>query len=276
MRLTTKIILGIILSIFFITLTFIIGFSFSDRKNHTYSNSNVIDLPQDNMTGIELAPFKTILINEIPFETKNYYYYGISDNCNILFNSAPANSSPEMLFIPGVLKDFISVNTSNDTLLVTLNLRDLSEKYRNNEHRFQAISGINLHFNISNLDIINNSGTLGLHIKNFETDSIKINSHGNIFIDSCKALFIDPQIINSYKDLGITNCDIKRINLDLDKMHNWSIGNCNIEEQHLTGSGKHDIKQHRNEASNIMWTPKNKDAELNIKIQGETTQIIIR
>ena len=274
MRLTTKIILGIILSIFAIALTFIIGFSFTDREKYNRSNLSAIDLPQDNMTGIELASFKTILIDEFDLNS-NGYNYGITDMCNIFFDSVPVDSNPDMLFIPDVLKEFISVNTSNDTLVVKLNLLDLGEKYRTEEHRFQSISGVNMHFNISKLDIVNKA-PLSVIIKNVETDSIKIVSNGDIFIDSCKALLIDPQLLVSYRSLKVTNSDVKRIDIDFDNIRNWNIENCNIEEEFFTGSGRHDIIKHRNEASNIMWVPKNKDARLNIGIQGDTTQIIIR
>ena len=275
MRLTTKIILGIILSVFIISLTFIIGFSFTDRKNQKHSYSNVIDLPQGNMIGIELAAFKTILIDEIQLES-NGYNYRLSNKCNIIFDSIPADSNPEMLFIPGVLKEYIAVYTSDDTLTIKLNVPDLGEKFRTEAYRFQAISGVNLHFNISKLDIVSKAQSLSVNIKNIETDSIKVVSNGNIFIDSCKVLCIEPQLLNNYRNLKVSNCDVKRMNLDLDNIRNWNIENCNIEEEYMTGSKTHSITQNKNEASTINWNPKKKDAELNIKIQGEPAKIIIQ
>jgi hypothetical protein len=96
MRLTTKIISGFIMSIFFISLTFIIGFFFTDRKNKKHSNLNVIDIPQDNITSIELGSFKTIVIEEVDFESNNYYC-GPSDNCNIFFEPPTENNNTDML-----------------------------------------------------------------------------------------------------------------------------------------------------------------------------------
>ena len=273
MRLTTKIILGVILSVFFVSLTFIIGFSFTDRKNYRNSYFTDIELPQENITGMKLPTFKTIIINEIPFESESYNF-GIT-NCNISFDSVPANSDAEMLFIPNVLKDFISFDTSNDTLTVKLNLHEICKKHGNGKSKYYTISRVNMHFSISNLDIINNIQTIPVNIINIETDNIKINSHGNINIDFCKAQFINLQLTDHHRSLKVTNSDIKRINLDLDYL-NWNIENCNIEEQYITGSGQHHIRQHRGEQSLIKWVPKNKDAELNIKIQGDTTQIVIR
>ena len=276
MRLTTKIITGIILSFFFISLTFIIGFSFTDRKSNNCFNATVIDLPQDNITGIELAFFKTIIIDEIPFDSKNANY-GLSDKCNIFFSSVTEKQNSDMLFIPAVLKDFISINMSNDTLMVKLNLRDLGEKYRNEEYGLNAVSGVNLYFNISKLDIISNIQALSISMKNIETDSIKVTSNGEILIDSCKARFVDPYLIANYRSFKIANCDIKSIyiDLDFDNMYNWHIEKSNIEEQIITGSRSHYITQYRNKSVQVNWIPKNNKAELNIKIPGDTTQIII-
>ena len=271
MRLTTKIILGIILSIFTITLTAIIGLSF----NYNRSNFININLPQDNMIGIELASFKTILIDEIHLNS-NERNYGLTNMCNIFFDSVPADKKPDMLFIPDVLEEFISTNTSNDTLTVKLNLPDLDKKYRTEEHRFHYISGVNLYFKISKLDIVNNAQSLPVIIKNIETDSIRVVSNSNIVIDYCKALFIEPRLLANYRSLRVTNSDVKRINLDMDNIRNWNIENCNVEEEFLTGSGQQRIIQHPNESGTINWAPKNKDAKLNIEIQGDTTQIIIR
>ena len=275
MRLTTKIILSIIMSIFLISLTFIIGFSFTDRKNYNHSNVASIDLPQDNMTGIELPSLKTILIDEIPFESNNHLY-GITDKCSIFFDSIPANSSPGMLFIPSVLKDYISFNASNDTLTVKLNLRDLGNKYRSDEYAFHSISGVNLYFTISNLDIISNIQLIPVNIKNIDTDSIKINSRGDIWIDSCKVQLIDPRIMDNYRSLKVTNCNIKRITIDMDNIRNWNIENCVVEEEFFTGSERHNMFLHRNDSGTKKWMPKNKNARLNIEIQGDTTQFIIR
>ena len=263
MRLTTKITLGIILSIFVISLIFIISLSVIDGENR--SNVNVIELPQDNKTGIELSAFKTIIIDEgTSGLQENFSYNLISD-----FRPILEKNSPDMLYIPEVLKDYVSVNTLKDTLTIKLYLNDLGKKYKNEKYRIQHISEINLHFNVSEMDIINKMKNSSINIKNIETDSIKIDSYGNIFIDSCKVQFIEP---NVRKRVTITNCDIKRINLDLDYLQQWSIEKCNIEETYYTGSKKHNLTLHDNSGIKY-WIPKNKDAKLVMTLQGNPAKI---
>ena len=275
MRLTTKIISGAILSTFLISITLIAGFSFSDRKNYRYSDVNIIDLPQENMTRIELTSFKTILIDEIPFESNNNKGAHLSDKCNIYFDSNPAISGQDILHIPDDLKNFISLNTSDDTLTIKLNMLDLDKKYRNEEHKYLSFSGVNMYLNISNLDIINNIQSLTVNIKNIETDRIKVSSRGNIFIDSCDVMLIDPSLKVNHKRLKITNCNVKRINLDLDNLHNRNIENCNIEEEYYTGTGYNEINFRSSESGSKYWVPKNKNAELHVRFQSDSAKIII-
>ena len=112
MKLTTKIILGFLLTVFLSSLIFIIGFSFTDRKNYERkSSANIIQLPQDNKTGIELPSFKTIVIEDIAYSKRDYSYGLTTNKCNVYFEPTTEEDSIDMLFIPEVLKDFVSINT---------------------------------------------------------------------------------------------------------------------------------------------------------------------
>ncbi|MDR0393679.1 MAG: hypothetical protein LBH77_00825 [Tannerella sp.] len=276
MKLTSKIILGIILSIFFVSLLFIISFSFTERKNFRPSNVGNIHLPQENQTGIELDTFHVIKIDKEAFDSKEYSI-SPGDLCELYFDSIRDQNKPDMLFIPEALKDFVSVDTSKDTLNIKLNLWDLCRKYKSDEYNYYSISGINLHFIISKINVINELQELSVKIKNIETDSIKIDSRGDVRIDSCKVGVIEPVVRTDRRRLTIENCIARTINLDLDYMKNWDIGeNCTICEENFTGSKDYHVTIHKNEAGKINWLPKNKEAKLNFTIQGDTTQIQIR
>jgi hypothetical protein len=270
MRLTTKIILGIILSFFLIALTFIIGFSFTDRKNFTRYQTINIQLSQDKTVELELTPYKTLVVHEIQ---GNQSF--TANNCGLYFH--PENSSGTQnlnkLIVPEELKDFVSFHPSNDTLTIRLNLYGLTRK---NDSDIFSISGANLRFYTSRLNIINHVRDFPVYINDIETDTIRIQSKGDIFIHSCKATLIDPVIWTRSKRLSVKNCTAKQVNIDLDDEFNWNVEQCQIEEQNLTGKNTHSIIVHRNEKETINWHPKNKDAKLNVTIQGDTTQLRIR
>ena len=271
MKLTTKIIFGIILSIFVISLIIIIGFSFTDRKKSSYSN---IELPQDKITGVELTAFNTIVIDEISYESKGHKYYSI-ENSIVNIDRLPEKDNSDSLFLPESLKDYAIIKTSADTLKIILDINGLKDKY--SDTKSNTISGINMRFCISKIDIINNLQDLSIIIKNIETDSINVCSQGKVFIDSCKMQFICPLIENYFRGgFYITNCDIKTVNLDLDILQDWNIEKCNIEEQNITGSRIHYMTHLCNEPTNINWIPKTNEAELYIRIPGDTIQVSIQ
>ncbi|MDR2917166.1 MAG: hypothetical protein LBV74_20420 [Tannerella sp.] len=277
MKLTTKIILGIILSTFAISFLFIISFSFTDRKDFKRAYDTVIQIPQDNITGIELESYRIIVLDTERTDTTNDHSYGFdSENCGLFLNPATTDKENE-LFIPEALHDFISTKINNDTLTIGIKIDNLRKKYIKeevNNHTF--FGGINLNLHTSNANVINKINAMQTSIRNIETDSIKVYAWGDIRIDSCKATVIDPVLKENYRRLTIKNSHSKTINLDLDRIKNWNIEHCEIEEENLTGSKKHSIVQQQNESGKINWLPKNKNAELNIKIQGDTTQIIFQ
>ena len=122
------------------------------------------------------------------------------------------------------------------------------------------------------MNIINNVSRYQIKVKNIETDSIIIVSNGGVLIDDCKANYIDP----GFGRLTIKNSIAKTINLDLNRVRNWNIEDSEIETRNYTGSGRHNVTLHRNETGTINWLPKNEKAELNIKVPGNPTQIVLQ
>jgi len=285
MRLTTKIIIGIIGSIFILSLLFIIGFSFSERKYYTFSNRgfNEINIPQEKSMGIDIAPFHVVVLEEdrtgiVTEEEVSgiiQIYLSYSGNNSLTLN--PITSGDEnRLFIPEALNGFIVAKTNSDTLTIQIKADELSKKYKKNlEKEFLSFSGIHLTLYSSNVNIISKIRGFKTNVCDIETDSIKIDANGDILIESCKAIDIDPVWVSNCK-LTVQNSMAKTISLDFDRKGTWSIEECEIEARNYSGSGRHNITLHKNETGTINWLPKNKDAELNIKVPGDTAQIVFR
>ncbi|MDR0575780.1 MAG: hypothetical protein LBG96_17465 [Tannerella sp.] len=279
MKLTTKIISGIILSAFALSLLFIIGFSFTDRKYFKRAYNNTITrIPQDNMMGIEVEPYRVIVLDTERPDTENNDAYGFGyDECGLFINPAATPDKENKLFIPEALHGFISAKTNDDTLTIRIKIDELRKKYKKEDaDNYTFFAGINLHLYTSNTNVINKITSVQTKISNIETDTIRVNAWGDIHIDSCKAIVINPVLEENYRKLTVKNSYARTIHLDLDRINNWNIENCKIKEENLTGSNRHSITKHRNESGTINWYPKNKDAELNIKVQGDVTQIIFQ
>jgi len=274
MKLTTKIIFGIILSIFAVSLIFIIGFSFSDRIHYQHRIiSNKISISQDNPIGLDINPFNVVVIEDDMKFGQVDVISSSSDECSLTLY--PISSGKEnKLFFPEALYSCIDAKTNDDTLKIIINFDELRKKYNVINHEY--FSGINFNLFTSRVNIINNVARFCIKVENIETDSIKIVSSGDILIESCKAIIIEPVMDNSRRKLDVKNSVAKEIHLDLDGLRNWNLEECNIEIQNLTGSGRHNITLDRNKAGKINWYPKDEDAELNIKVQGDTAQIVFQ
>jgi hypothetical protein len=183
--------------------THVILFSIAN-KFRCVSPANTILLPQDHHTGITLPSFKKVIIELEPHDTDEYSLFHLRD-CNLYIDPVSGENNPEMLFFPESLKDFVSTGISNDTLKIRLDMWNLCRKYKSEEHDASSISGINLRFVIAEIDVVNKLLDLSITIKNIETDRIKVDSYGNIRIDSCKAEVIEPLIRTGYHKLIVEN-----------------------------------------------------------------------
>ena len=284
MRLTTKIILGIILSILIVSLLFIIGFSFSERGNYDNPYSHEISIPQDNPVGINVESYRVIVLEEdkagIVLEEKvngiMHIFLSYSKNNSLTLNSITSGEENK-LFIPEALYDLISAKTDNDTLTIQIKTYELRKKYsKEGGKEYMSFSGINFCLYTSNVDIINHLDNFSTQVINIETDSMKIVSNGDVLIESCKVIGIDPDMYKNYSKLTVKNSVVQTIYIDLDYIRNLDIEGCDIEVENITGSGKHNIKQHRNETGKINWYPKNKDAVLSITLPGDTMQMVLQ
>jgi len=281
MRLTTKIVIGIILSLLLLCLTLIIGYSFTDRKNYqgNYYSMQSIDIPQTDKTEVDLESYRVVVFME-QTNDKSRFSTWYSSQANGLFIQTATEKNK--LVIPEALKNFVSTQTNEDTLTVKIKMDEFLELYGYKDEAFEkgtksgskesiTISGLSIRLHTENVNVINKLRGIKTQIDNLETDSIKIYASGEIVIDACKANVIEPL---SRQKLSVTNSSAKAINLDLDQVSNWSIKDCDIEVQNMTGSKRsYYITLTETEKSKINWAPKNKDAELNIRIKGETATI---
>ena len=283
MRLTTKIIIGFILSIFLLSLLHIIGYSFTDRKNYDwYQNRSIVKIPQTNKTGINIESYRVIVFDTERTESVFYRNFSNEENGLFIYPATTADAANK-LFIPEALDDCITTQSKNDTLTIKINMDNVQDKYAIKDEEFKKsqlpgrsygvqISGFNLFLHTSNVDVINRLNNIQTQIRNMEAESIKIYSFGDILIDSCKTNGMKP---NSNRKLTVTNSVAQSIHLDLDRVSNWNIADdCVIDVFSFTGSRQNNNIPLRSDYNGkIVWLPKRNEAELNLRIKGDSAQI---
>jgi len=281
MRLTTKIITGIILSIFVLPLLLIIGYSFTDRRSYRSQSYTMHDikLPPSEQIGINIDKCRVIKFEE---ESKYHYHRAINGENGLFVLPVQSAKESNKLFIPETLNDYTSIQVNNDTLVVRIKIDEIGEKYGKKDESLEkrqrqgvgyriTLSGFNLYLRTSKVNIVNQLNDIQTHISNMETDSIKIYSLGEITIDACKAHVIEP---DSKRKITIRNSAAKTLNMDLDQVTDWRIENCDIKERNYSGSRRNHIMTFsEKETGTINWLPKNENAELTMKFKGDSAQI---
>ena len=289
MRLTTKIITGFIGSVFLLSILFIIGFSFTDRKfNKAGVLFTVVDIPQEKKSGIQLEHHRVIVFeSELPEADYPVYTFG-SEKCGLFLSPVTPAGVVSELFFPEGMSACISTQMNCDTLIVKIKFDEIRKKYQETDEKEKDFSntptartgivftGFNLYLQTSQVNIVNQLNNLPVYINNIKTDSILVYSTSDIVIDSCKANVVTPDLRKNYEKLTITNSAFKTLHLDLDRIHNWNIRDCEIETSNYTGSGQKNIRLDKHERGTINWRPKNENAELNLKFKGDSTQIHFR
>jgi hypothetical protein len=262
MKLTTKIILGLLITCLGGSLAFIIGFSRSERTHYNEYSTEHFSIPQDSMATVEVGKFRVVIIEDDDFADFNMN----DDNCS--FRLIPSTAGAEKktyIQIPASIKDAINVSNSGDTLFVNIRMRDILKTVDSKPDKY--VSGLNLTLLADRVDVINNFRRLKTIVEDFDADTIFIRSAEYVSIRKCRAKVIDYEEVSA---LHIRDSKIGTVNVDLDVTYDYIIENSEIEVENFTGSGYYDLRTFT--AKTVNWTPKNADnANLHLSINGAAT-----
>ena len=278
MRLTTKIIVGIISFIFLFSLIFIIGFSFSDRTEKRNFNVDQGSISRENKKEIELDFFKTISINYL----NDTIDYNISPRGTISIRPLLGNEKNKLI-VSEEMNSYLTLNISNDTLKILFDRKKFYEKYRLDEeypqykHFYTSIEGGEMTLQSNYVDIISNFTALDIDIKDIRTNHIKVSTFASILIDSCEAISVSPYNYNlNNQKFTLKNSKVEELNIDLDFISNWSVEKCELTRKNITGSGKNSANLNKYESMELNWLPKDRNATLNLTLYGDTSKVVVK
>ena len=278
MKLTTKIVLGIIISIFLLSFCVIIGISFIDTDKYESRLSGYRPtISQENIIAVDVELYQTIKVDQVQIQEERSVYLSGTIRLIPVINQEDKNK----LLLPEELLRFTDITSSSDTLIIRLNTSALYEQYMTNKDKEEntystnTIDGINFFAHTNNIDVICNVSGIKTDVRNIITDKININTNGEIEIDSCQANLVEPYIKSNSRRFLLKNSQVKELNIDLDQIGtSWKIENCDIEVENLTGSGNRRISFPKIETKIMNWIPKDKDAQLTVTLYGDTASIV--
>ena len=278
MKLTTKIVLGIIISIFLLSFVFIICISFIDKENDMFNpNSRFKSISQENIISVDIEPFKTVFIYEELEQKRRNIFPGGTVTLQPVINENEKNK----ILLPEELLKFTGITSSNDTLFIWLKMDEVYEQHEESISAIEkrgmayALDGFNFYLHTNLVDIVCDIDKIKIDIQNIKTDIINVRSFGEISIDSCQANLIETYS-RHWKTTLIKNSKVKELSIDLDVIKNWKTEGCEIEILNLTGSGKHSVLFTENTTKVTNWIPKNKEAQLMVTLHGDTARIVFQ
>ena len=277
MRQTTKIIIGIISSIFALALFFLIGFSCSERRNWEGFGTPSFSVSQENRIEIETGSFRTVSFEVLglghPSDSPVYL------SGELCIRPVSEESGKQSLSVPEEVKEYLKLSIFGDTLLVSIDqeaiCRKIKTEYKPDENhkskRLHLIKGLNLFLNTSIVDVINKTN-FQMTVQDQKTDRVKLRSNSEISIVDCD--ITDLQFANNWRMTTIKNCKIRNLNLDLDETKNWRAENSEIHTGNLSGGSRHDNVFPKGMVKEINWYPKHNDARLNLSLEGDSAKIV--
>jgi hypothetical protein len=267
MRLTSKIVLGIILFVFIGAIVFIVGLSFVNIEK-----VDNFRISQKNVVGVEVPPYKAIVI-----------YQKIHDNITaairtdgvVSFKPLTESTQRNKLYMPTELRKYLDIKLQNDTLVIQLDMQKLEKQFtdRKNFNSFGVVEGIDFTIYTDGVDVTNTAYGLAIRMDDLNVESLKVNSAAKVNIVSCNAQSLQFSSDAGGGQLILENSRIQRLNLNLDKIADWQVKDCQIEEENLFGSKTHFVKIPKSETKVLNWHPKNKNARLNIELLEDSARL---
>jgi hypothetical protein len=161
-------------------------------------------------------------------------------------------------------------------MIIRLKQDKLYEEFiKNKDRKHLIINGANYYIHTNTVDIVCDLGGIQFDVRNITTDRIAIKGYGHVEIDSCRANLVEPYIQNRWGRFLLKNSQVNELRIDLDKIRSpWTIENCAIEVENLTGSSTYRVDLSKSEAKIINWIPKNQDAQLMVTLKGDTASVV--
>lgn len=278
MRLTTKIILGIILFVFVASIAFIVGFSFTDRGKYK-DETKFFSVNQHSSMMLNLPSYSAICVDydTCTFDEKslpsNVFAFG-----DITILPARSDDQSHLLFFPKEMKNFINTKVENDTLFIIIDKFQLAKTIESKGKIGKPgaiLDDVNFTIYVKNPNIENRIFSINTNIQKINSKFIKASGNGAVYISSC----ISEKMEILQNNITLSNCKIKQLNFALNK-HRESelkIRNCQIDEENISSENTCSVQKSQLGNPKVLnWYPKNKKAKLNIELSGDSTQIVFK
>lgn len=262
MKCTTKILIGILLSgVLLVIAGGIVIFSWALKPHEKPQESGLGGKPMS----VDVAFFRVVNISMHASDGRGSDRIAIYGDINLL----PTTNKAKQFIYPEELAPYLKVVEKNDTLNIQFNISEhkLPNHFKHGQWISINCTAMTLTAGPSLAAVRSDVSGLNVRLLGMEADSITLNAD-RLSVDSCH---FNAVAVQSSQQMNLSNSTIKNVYLDLDRMGQWSVNNCRIANEYLTGSGHHHNNLQKGECAQMHWTPKHPDAELNVRLKGKAS-----
>lgn len=282
MRLTTKIVLGIITAIFLTSIISIVCLSINDEKPIADEELNSENI---KMTSIDIPPYKFITLdmenNDNIYFTGTLNFHPLMDENEKKQWPFPDAGDKNKLLVTEELKSNIRQVLSGDTLKLFLKPSDdMMERKRESRMHYMDSKIDMFLFTDSEINLKNDISFISVKMNDIKTKSINVNSYGEVRLQNCTIDTINPigkdnnESFLSIRNLYIDNSKIDILNWKLVGDNELNISNSKIEIGNFCGYTNKKIVIPPNTFKKINHVKKSDESALNIEILSDTVQFI--
>lgn len=213
-------------------------------------------------------------VPDCPFLKIEEPAYQISENVaqfsEVLLKITTSSDSLQWgkLVLPVELDSCVITEQKGDTLVVRFsNLKKLEKG-----QKIYLLKEMVLQYYAKSLRAVENTSIARLHFEGFRSGTaLQIAAKEEVrFSDSCSLTVLQVEGAGS---LGMENCQMDTLNLNLDRIGNWRVRNCEIQVENLKAGGRPNVYVPVSEAAEINWHPQGDGARLSITLSNTPAQI---
>lgn len=186
----------------------------------------------------------------------------------------PANGVTGSFTCAADMASHLSMKTDGDTLNIVFDFSNEGQDEKFKDTRWVKIRTAEMKLNIPETveEVSSTIYDMETTFKGFRRDTLSFSTNGATTVVDCHISSLSAHADN----LKFYSGEVRDLYLDLDGIHNWTVAAelFHIDTEHLTGSYDHYNTLQKGECRQVLWTPKRKDATLNLKLV-EATRIEI-
>lgn len=279
MRLTTKIVLGIIAAIFIFSIVWFFFLSLTHGRGGDGDERVVLNNAQvrkmikldSGQAGKTILPYNAISLQLDRELTEENIRYGHIITGQLNIKPAINEADKGKLEFSEQLVPFLDYKVEDGSLKISFKIKELYDHFLKGEktHR-SGIFGVDMTLYVDSSITINNKVPgLESFIRDLKMQDLRVDSWTKINIEN--SVFNTLSITSGFH---LKKCKVDTLNVDLDQAAGWTVENCDIEVENLTGGGNHSVYQTKGESRKVNWYPKHREARLNVELKGDTTNIV--